>query len=86
MNHPQHRQIIRRAQLVHRYPYAEIRDNLVAATCLPIDILRCKLSFFGVGKFDPKSDRWTRVTMFQGAPLPEDLANAGADDWSFPVL
>lgn len=86
MRHPEHRHIIRRVQLVRRHPYAEIRDNLVAEDCLPIDILRCKLSFFGASKFDPKSDRWTRIAMYQGAPLPEDLATPEADDWSFPVL
>ena len=35
-------------------------------------------------KFDPKSDLWTRITMYQGAPLPEEVS--GVDDWSFPVL
>lgn len=86
MRHPEHRHIMRRVQLVSEYPYAEIRDNLVAASCLPVDILRCKLSFFGAAKFDPKSDRWTRINMFQGAPLPDELANPNADDWCFPVL
>jgi hypothetical protein len=86
MRHPEHRHIVRRAQLVHRHPYAEIRDNLVAETCLPIDILRCKLSFFGASKFDPKSDLWTRITMYQGAPLPVDLGRPDADDWCFPTL
>lgn len=86
MRHPQHRHIARRVQTVHRHPYGEIHDNLVADDCLPIDLLRCKLAFFGAGKFDPKSDRWTRITMYQGAPLPDDLATPGADDWAFPVL
>ena len=86
MRHPEHRHIARRAQTVHASPYGEIRDNLVAEDCLPIDILRCKLSFFGASKFDPKSDRWTRITMYQGAPLPEDLTSPTADDWCFPVL
>lgn len=86
MRHPEHRHTIRRAQLVHDNPYAEIRDNLVAATCLPIDILRCKLSFFGATKFDPKSNLWTRINMYQGAPLPEDLKHPAADDWCFPTL
>lgn len=86
MRHPEHRHILRRVQTVHAHPYGEIRDNLVAANCLPIDLLRCKLSFFGASKFDPKSDRWTRITMYQGAPLPEDLASPAADDWAFPCL
>ena len=33
-------------------PYAEIQDNTIAADMQPIDLLRCKLSFFGASKFD----------------------------------
>ena len=44
------------------------------------------LSFFGASKFDPKSDLWTRVTLFQGAPVLEDVSAMDADDWSFPVM
>jgi len=86
MRHPEHRHTLRRVQMIHTRPYGEIRDNLVAVDCLPIDLLRCKLSFFGASKFDPKSDRWTRIAMYQGAPLPEDLSSPTADDWAFPVL
>ena len=34
----------------------EIQDNVIAASCGPIDILRGKLAFFGASKFDPKPD------------------------------
>ena len=40
---------------------------------MPIDMLRLKLSFFGALKFDPRSDKWLRICMFQGAPLPKEL-------------
>ena len=33
------------------------------------------LSFFGALKFDPRSDKWLRICMFQGAPLPSQLKN-----------
>jgi hypothetical protein len=81
--HPQHRAAVRRVQTLERHPYAEIRDNLIGESCLPIDILRCKLAFFGAAKFDPKSDRWTRITLAQGAPLFDELDNA--DDWWLPT-
>ncbi len=81
--HPEHRSAVRRVQTLAQYPYAEIRDNLISDQCLPIDMLRCKLSFFGAAKFDPKSDRWTRITLAQGAPLFDELDNA--DDWWLPV-
>ena len=57
-------------------PYAEIQDNLIAADMLPIDILRCKLSFFGATRFDPRSDRWVRICMYQDAPFPHELLGA----------
>ncbi len=79
--HPEHDMAIRRVHCVLHHPYAEIRDNLIASTCRPIDMLRCKLAFFGAAKFDPKSDRWTRITLAQGAPLPEDLGQSETDDW-----
>lgn len=81
--HPEHRAAVRRVQTLDRHAYAEIRDNLIGADCLPIDILRCKLAFFGAAKFDPKSDRWTRITLAQGAPLFDELDNA--DDWWLPI-
>lgn len=83
--HPQHDLAIARVQMAQRYPYAEIRDNLIARSCQPIDMLRCKLAFFGAAKFDPKSDRWTRITLCQGAPLADELAQ-DADDWWLPVF
>ncbi len=85
LSRPDLRHVIRRVQTVSRFPYGEIRDNLLGADCLPIDILRCKLAYFGASKFDPKSDRWTRITLYQGAPLPDELERPDADDWCFPV-
>ena len=92
LNHPDLRYIVRRVQNTKRYPYSEIRDNLVDKNCRPIDLLRFKLAFFGASKFDPKSDRWTRITLFQGAPISSDLsANSQSpkpslDDWIFATL
>lgn len=83
--HPEHALAVQRATIATRYPYGEIHDNLIAATCFPIDMLRCKLSFFGASKFDPKSDRWTRITLCQGAPLADEL-DSHADDWWLPVF
>ena len=83
--HPDHAYAVARVATLAHYPYSEIRDNLIAATCRPIDMLRCKLSFFGATKFDPKSDLWTRITLAQGAPLADELTQDG-DDWWLPVL
>ena len=83
--HPEYRHLARRAQVLGRYPYGEIRDNLIGEGCSPLDILRFKLSFFGAAKFDPKSSLWTRITMFQGAPLMSELDQPWADDWWLSV-
>ena len=74
--HPEHRHTARRVQNLRALPYAEIQDNLIAADMLPIDILRCKLSFFGATRFDPRSDRWVRICMYQDAPFPHELLSA----------
>lgn len=76
---PEWRHVVRRVQLVARHPYAEIRDNLVAADLRPIDLLRCKLSFFGASRFDPRSDLWLRIALFQGEPFPDELCRPSGD-------
>jgi hypothetical protein len=83
---PELRGIIARVQSLAALDYAEIRGNLVGRECLPIDMLRAKLATFGAGKFDPKSDRWTRITLFQGAPVAAELHREDADDWWLPVV
>ena len=84
--HPEHRHIARRMQLASPLAYAEIRDNTIDATMVPVDLLRCKLSFFGATKFDPRSDRWLRITMYQGAPFPDELDSCNPDDMVYPEL
>lgn len=86
MAHPEHRHVVRRILLSESAPYAEIRDNIIDASMRPIDILRFKLSFFGATRFDPRSDRWTRITMFQHAPLADEIASADVDDWFLPPI
>ena len=86
LKHPEHRHIVRRMQTVFTLPYAEIQDNTISAEMQPIDLLRCKLSFFGASKFDPRSDRWLRITMYQGAPFPDELAMLDPDSLFYPQL
>ena len=86
LQHPEHRHIVRRAQTVSKLEYAEIQDNTISASMQPIDLLRCKLSFFGASKFDPRSDRWLRITMYQGAPFPDELAWLDPDTLCYPPL
>ena len=69
------RHVVRRAFIIDKFPYAEIQDNTIGEKVIPIDMLRLKLSFFGALKFDPRSDKWLRICMFQGAPLPQELKN-----------
>lgn len=83
--------IVARVQTMTQECYGEIRGNLAAQDMLPLDLLRCKLSFFGVSKFDPKSKLWVRNTMFQGAPILDDVnrnihSDEFSDDWYFPVV
>ena len=85
MANPDARGLIRRIQSLADLPYGEIHDNLLSEDCLPIHMLRCKLSFFGASKFDPRSNLWVRITLFQGAPLVQDIGKPFADDWLWPA-
>jgi len=79
------RHVVRRAFIIEKFPYSEIQDNTIGKSIIPIDMLRLKLSFFGALKFDPRSDKWLRICMFQGAPLPEQLKNYD-DHWIYNSL
>ncbi|WP_261842928.1 hypothetical protein [Aliamphritea ceti] len=82
---PKMRGIVRRIQSMNRCIYGDIQANLLDRNVLPMHLLRCKLAFFGVGKFDPRSRLWVRNTMFQGAPLLEDIGKPFNDDWFMPI-
>jgi len=75
VNNSDLRHVVRRAFIIEKFPYSEIQDNTISEDTVPIDMLRLKLSFFGALKFDPRSDKWLRICMFQGAPLPNELKN-----------
>ncbi len=75
VNNSDLRHVVRRAFIIEKFPYSEIQDNTIGEKVVPIDMLRLKLSFFGALKFDPRSDKWLRICMFQGAPLPQELKN-----------
>jgi len=79
------RHVVRRAFIVDQFPYSEIQDNTIGASLVPIDMLRLKLSFFGAVKFDPRSDKWLRINMYQGAPLSHEM-KASKDTWVYNVV
>ncbi|WP_120499110.1 hypothetical protein [Roseovarius sp. EL26] len=81
---PAMKSIVRRIQTMSRHKYAEIRANLADRNVRPMDLLRCKLAFFGVGKFDPRSKLWVRNTMYQGAPLIDDIGQT-YESWFLPL-
>ena len=82
---PDLRHVVRRAFIIEKFPYSEIQDNTISKKLVPIDMLRLKLSYFGAIKFDPRSDKWLRICMFQGAPLPEQLKDYD-DKWIYNTL
>jgi hypothetical protein len=85
MRQPEMKGITTRIQTMAQDSYGDIQANLADRETLPIHLLRCKLSFFGVSKFDPKSKFWVRNTMFQGSPLLTDIGEPFHDDWCFPL-
>ena len=86
LSYPEYRGIIRRIQTLSDYKFGEVKDNILAKNTMPIDMLRFKLSFFGASRYDPKSDRWLRVSFFAGAPFYRDLSNKNVDTWGFTTM
>ena len=76
------RHVVRRAFIIEKFPYAEIQDNTIGSELVAIDMLRLKLSFFGAVKFDPRSDKWLRICMYQGAPLMNEISQTN-DRWIY---
>ena len=83
LTQPKYRSIARRVWTMGHKQLGDIQINVLQKTALPMHLLRCKLSMFGATKFDPRSDRWVRVTLFQGAPLFHEVHS---DEWLFPLL
>ncbi len=86
LENPQFRGIVKRIQSLENYPYSEVKDNVLDKKTMPIDMLRFKLSFFGANRYDPKSDRWLRVSFFSGAPYLSDLNTKNVDEWGFATM
>ena len=86
LKHHKFKSIIKRVLINEKHQFSEIHENLEDKKMRPIDILRFKLSFFGACKFDPKSNLWTRITLFQGVPLPKNLKENKTHMFSFPFL
>ena len=82
LKNQEYRHILRRVLICEKLPYSEIQDNTISKTLIPVDMLRLKLSFFGATRFDPRSDRWVRITMYQGAPLMREISKSD-DTWSY---
>jgi len=80
---PQYRAISRRVWTLGNKQMGEIQMNVLHKKSLPMHLLRCKLAVLGATKFDPRSERWVRVTFFQGAPLLNELHDG---EWLFPLL
>ncbi len=79
------RHVIRRIFISEKFQYSEIHDNTISESLIPIDMLRLKLSFFGAQKFDPRSDKWLRICMYQGAPLVNEIKNSD-DTWIYDSI
>ncbi|MGD8172739.1 hypothetical protein ACQEXU_13825 [Vibrio sp. TRT 21S02] len=87
LQHPQYRAITRRVWTLGNREMGDIQMNVLREDALPMHLLRCKLAIFGATKFDPRSDRWVRVTFFQGAPLLDEINDPNyTDTWIFPTM
>ena len=85
LKNQEYRHVLRRVLICEKLPYSEIQDNTISKSLIPVDMLRLKLSFFGATRFDPRSDRWVRITMYQGAPLMKEISKSN-DTWSYKKI
>jgi hypothetical protein len=85
LKNQEYRHVLRRIFICEKLPYSEIQDNTISKSLIPVDMLRLKLSFFGATRFDPRSDRWVRITMYQGAPLMKEIHQSD-DTWSYKKI
>ncbi|MCG9649391.1 hypothetical protein L1D24_12520 [Vibrio brasiliensis] len=87
LQNPHYRAITRRVWTLGNRAMGDIQMNVLRKDALPMHLLRCKLAIFGATKFDPRSDRWVRVTFFQGAPLLDEIGDPNyCDTWIFPTM
>ncbi|MGF1908610.1 hypothetical protein L4C38_04095 [Vibrio kasasachensis] len=87
LHEPKYRAIARRVWTLGNKEMGDIQMNVLREDALPMHLLRCKLAIFGATKFDPRSDRWVRVTFFQGSPLLDEIQNPNyQDNWIFPLF
>lgn len=87
LQYPRYRAITRRVWTLGNRKMGDIQVNVLRQDALPMHLLRCKLAMLGATKFDPRSDRWVRVTFFQGAPLLKEITDPNySDTWIFPVM
>jgi hypothetical protein len=70
LRHPEHRVAVRRAQITGFAPYAEIRDDMVAAGMRPDGPMRATLAFLGATGFRPGPDGGLSCLVFAGDPEP----------------
>lgn len=89
--HPEHALMVERITLSARYLYAEVYDNLIAQSCLPLDMLRGKLGLLDAdhpvsGRSDCTSccgaqiDGFERGTWLTSARLYPDAAAGDCAD------
>lgn len=85
LEHPWHRGIVERIQTYHHLPYSEVHTNLLGANFVPLYLQKFKLAMYGMENYNPKSTDWVRVTLMQGAPRADDVAEGEEGDWIFPL-
>ncbi len=87
LRHPEHRAAVARVQNHANLRYAEVRDNLIAAGFLPLQLQRFQLAMYGAADFVPQSTDWVRVTLLNGAPSRKSLpTQARYEHELFPSL
>ncbi len=84
--HPELRHVVTRVQALHGMPFAEHRDDWLAADFSPFASVRLVLSLKGLEKFEAAPPKSVRGTFMQGAPIAEDVTQGRDGDWPYPLM
>ncbi|HEX3804795.1 MAG TPA: hypothetical protein VHV75_18365 [Solirubrobacteraceae bacterium] len=84
VEHPDWRFMVECVSTLSALPYALVRDNMLASSFVPLQVMRLQLAIYGMANFRPQSQAWVRGTLLRGAPTIEQLAEGDRGDGIFP--
>ncbi|MDJ0683813.1 MAG: hypothetical protein QNJ84_03865 [Alphaproteobacteria bacterium] len=80
---PECRAAVKRVQICAKYPYGELRENVLQGDMAPSDLLRFTLAFLGADHIRAENEDVVLSSLYQGAPTASEIAAVDPDAWAF---